>query len=93
MKRKKQIMVWVMAVSMVLLMTAVGSAQPAGKININKASVEELTQLKNVGDKFAQRIVEYREKNGPFKTPADIMKVKGIGSKIWELNKDRIVIK
>jgi competence protein ComEA len=65
----------------------------AGKVNINKASVDELMQLEKVGETYAQRIVEYREKNGPFKTPEDIMNVKGIGEKIFSLNKDRITVK
>jgi len=68
-------------------------AKESGKINVNKASVEELAQLDRVGTKYAQRIVEYREKNGPFKQPEDIMKVKGIGMKVWEVNKDRISVK
>ena len=62
------------------------------KVNLNTASVEELMQLKRIGPKLAARIVEYRENNGPFKKPEDIMKVKGIGPKTWELNKDRIAI-
>jgi competence protein ComEA len=61
-------------------------------ININTATVDQLTQLKRVGDAYAQRIVEYRETVGPFEKPEDIMKVKGIGKKTWEANKDRIVI-
>ena len=36
--------------------------------------------------------MEFRNKNGPFKKPEDIMKVKGIGFKTWELNKDLIVV-
>jgi len=64
-----------------------------GKININSAGVEELAKLDRVGEKYAQRIVEYRETNGPFEKPEDIMKVKGIGSKIWNANKDRIAVK
>ena len=64
-----------------------------GRININEATVEELAQLKNVGPGYAQRIVEYREENGAFEKPEDIMKVKGIGPKTWELNKDRIIVK
>lgn len=63
-----------------------------GKININTATVEELTQLKNIGPGYAQRIVQYREESGAFQKPEDIMKVKGIGQKTWELNKDRIIV-
>ena len=62
------------------------------KININTATVEQLMQLKRVGESYAQKIVAYRENMGPFKTPEDIMNVKGIGEKTWEANKDRIVI-
>jgi len=68
-------------------------AQNADKININQASVEEIAQLERVGPKYAQRIVQYREKNGPFEKPEDIMKVRGIGPKTWEINKDRITVK
>ena len=67
-------------------------AEDAGRINLNKASVAELTQLKRVGQKYAQRIVDYREKNGPFTKPEDVMNVQGIGSKTYELNKDLIIV-
>ncbi len=60
-------------------------------LNINSASVEQLAQLKGIGEIIAARIVEYRTKNGPFKTPEDIMKVKGIGQKTFERIKDLIV--
>ena len=43
------------------------------KININTASAEELENLKQVGPNYAIRIIEYREKNGPFEKPEDIM--------------------
>ena len=62
------------------------------KVNINTASVEQLMSLERVGAKYAQRIVEYRTTVGPFEKPEDIMKVKGIGKKTWEANKDRIVV-
>lgn len=62
------------------------------KININKATVQELEQLKGVGPKIAQKIVDYRDKNGPFKKPEDITLVQGIGPKILETNKDIIVV-
>lgn len=62
------------------------------KININKATVQELEQLKGVGPKIAQKIVDYREKNGPFKKPEDITLVQGIGPKILEENKELISV-
>ena len=61
-------------------------------VNINKADVETLATLEGIGKDRAQKIVEYREKNGPFQKPEDIMKVKGIGKKIFEKNKDFILI-
>ena len=68
------------------------SAKEMKKININKARVTELTQLKRIGPKIGKRIVEYRENYGPFVLPEDIMKVKGIGPKTFKLNKDRITV-
>ena len=64
-----------------------------GKININTAPLEELMKLKNIGQVYAERIIQYREQNGPFQNPEDITKVKGIGSKIYEINKDQITVK
>lgn len=64
----------------------------AGKININTATQKELVMLKNVGIKLAERIIEYRKDN-PFQKPEDIMKVKGIGQKVFDANKDVIVVK
>jgi competence protein ComEA len=62
------------------------------KININTATAEEIAQLKNIGTAYAMRIVEYRQENGPFEKPEDILKVKGIGEKTYELNKDKIIV-
>jgi competence protein ComEA len=65
-------------------------AQQQVKVNINKASVDELSTLKRIGPSYAQRIVDYRKQNGPFEKPEDIMKVRGIGIKTFEANKDFI---
>jgi len=61
-------------------------------IDINSASIEQLCEIPGVGKTIAQRIVKYREANGPFKTTADIQKVKGIGSKKFEKIKDLIAV-
>src|SRR5581483_11406720 len=53
----------------------------SGTININTASATDLQALPGVGAKTAQRIVEYRQKNGPFKKVEDLMNVRGIGEK------------
>ncbi len=77
----------------VLIFVAAGAAMAMDhKININTATVKELTQLDGVGDAIAKRIVEYRENAGPFKEPRDLMKVKGIGEKTFEKNKDKITV-
>lgn len=52
------------------------------KININTADVEQLTGIKGVGENIAERIVTYREENGPFRSVEDLAKVKGIGPKM-----------
>ena len=58
------------------------------KVNINTADQIELCTLKNIGEKYAERIIEYR-KGHKFKTPEEIMEVKGIGTKIYETNNNR----
>lgn len=54
---------------------------PASKVNLNSATVEQLTALPGVGEKLAGRIVEYRQKAGGFKAANELMNVVGIGEK------------
>jgi competence protein ComEA len=63
--------------------TALAAAKqaPAGKVNINTATAEQLSTVPGIGDKLATRIVEYRQKNGSFKTVQELMNVKGVGEK------------
>ena len=86
-----------MAVLVAVLIGLISVIQvPAGdveKININTATAKELMQLNGVGSKNAAKIIEYREKYGPFKTPEDIMQVSGIGQKTFEKNQGIIIIK
>lgn len=62
------------------------------KININTATKEELMTLKNVGESKALAIIEYRNKNGLFKTIDDLKNVSGIGDKLFESLKENITV-
>ena len=92
MKRTLVIVPVLLAVAVFFLSGISVHAGDAAKININKASAEELTQLKGIGPSTAAKIIEYRDKNGPFKSPEDITMVSGIGPKTYENNKDMIAI-
>jgi competence protein ComEA len=60
---------------------AAPKAAPAGKININTATAQQLETLPGVGAKLAARIVEYRQKAGGFKSAQELMNVQGVGEK------------
>src|SRR5258708_30378587 len=68
--------------ALVMCLVLAGSA--AAAVNVNTASKEELTSLKGVGDKRAQEIIDYRKKNGDFKSVDDLDKVPGIGPGIMK---------
>jgi competence protein ComEA len=61
-----------------------GPRSAAGKINLNSAGVEELGTLPRVGPVLAQRIVDWRQQHGPFKTVQELDAVDGIGPKLLE---------
>ena len=60
---------------------AAPAAQAAPALNLNAATVDQLETLPGIGRKTAERIIEYRTKNGGFKRIEDLMNVKGIGEK------------
>lgn len=62
------------------------------KININKATKEELTQIRGVGPVLAGRIISYREKYGHFRRAEEIKNIKGIGEKTYEKIKRDIAL-
>ena len=67
-------------------------AEYDGLININSANLEELKKISGVGDVKAQSIIEYREKNGGFKSIDEIKNIDGIGEKTFEKIKDKITL-
>lgn len=66
--------------------------QEVQRVSINTASLEELCTLPGIGKGTAQRILDYRNSEGLFQSPEDLMKVKGIGSAKFEKLKDLIVL-
>lgn len=63
-----------------------------GKININKASKDELMTLPGVGESRAESIIKFREKQGAFGSIEDIMQVSGIKEGLFEKIKDLITV-
>ena len=63
-----------------------------GRLNINAATAEELVELSGVGEKIAQRIINYRNEHGVFAQTEGLMLVPGIGEKTYENIKDQITV-
>ncbi len=83
----------VLAVCLMGLIVASGVyAGDVGKININTATAEQLTQLNGIGASHAAAIITYRQKNGPFQKPEDLMQVPRIGEKTFEKNRAMISV-
>lgn len=65
-------------------MAAEPASAPSGVVNINTGDAAQLALLPRIGEKAAQRIIEYRTEHGPFKKATDLMQVKGVGAKTFE---------
>ena len=68
------------------------AAPTTAVVNINTASAAELDSLPGIGAKTAARIIEYRQKNGPFKKIEELMNVRGVGEKNFLKLKDQISV-
>ncbi|MFL6233231.1 MAG: ComEA family DNA-binding protein [Thermoanaerobaculia bacterium] len=66
---------------------ALGAEARSRMVNVNSADASQLALLPRVGPSVAQRIVDYRKQNGPFKKAEDLMLVQGIGEKTFQLLK------
>ena len=76
-----------------VIMTDENTSTSSSVININTASESELEQLPGIGPSISSRIVEYRNKNGKFKSIEDIKNVTGVGDSKFEKIKDLIRVK
>jgi len=64
----------------------------AGPLDLNRATAQELEKLPGIGPVLAQRIVDWREKHGPFKSVDDLLAVPGIGPKTLENLRDKVTV-
>lgn len=62
------------------------------RVNINTDNIYELMQVEGIGEKTAQRIIEYRKENGNFEVIEDIMRVEGIGEKKFRIMKEQLFV-
>jgi competence protein ComEA len=72
--------------------TSAKSTTTTGIVNINTASAADLEGLPGIGAKTAARIIEYRQKNGPFKKVEELMNVRGVGEKNFLKLKPQITV-
>ncbi len=91
---KKQVSTWWLGVLPFLFCVSALCAGPEQdrKIDLNQATLEDLKDLPGIGTSTARRILEFREKNGPFERIEDLMNVRGIGEKKFLKLKDRITV-
>lgn len=77
-----------------LLLTALPGLAAEGKrvVNVNSADAAQLALLPRVGPSVAQRIIDFRKENGPFKSAEDLMLVQGIGEKTFQLLKPYVAV-
>jgi competence protein ComEA len=69
-----------------------GGAAYDGRVNINTATASELEKLPGIGPVRAAAIVDYRQKNGPFRALEDLAAVTGIGAKTLEALKEQVTL-
>lgn len=82
---RKQLSIGLLMLAALAVATGSMASAAEGKVNINTAGIEELSLLPRVGEVVASRIVEFREANGAFEATEDLMLVKGIGERTFEL--------
>jgi competence protein ComEA len=70
----------------------IGAGGRSAKVNLNQATVAQLDTLPGIGPAIAQRIVDWRTANGPFRSLSDLTKISGIGEKLVSGIRDAVVL-
>lgn len=83
---------WILIAALTLFTPAAFAADKQKVVNINNASASQLALLPRVGPSLSARIIEFREENGKFKSPADLMLVRGIGEKTFQLMEPYVAV-
>jgi competence protein ComEA len=91
-RRPQQIVAGLLVFVFLLAALPALGAETHKQVNVNSADASQLAMLPRVGPSVAQRIVDYRKQNGPFKKPEDLMLVQGIGEKTFQLLKPYVAI-
>ncbi|MED1802178.1 helix-hairpin-helix domain-containing protein [Brevibacillus porteri] len=81
------------SIGLVQSASSVSTTGASSAINLNMATVEELMSLPGIGEARAKAIMEYRTKQGPFRSADDLKQIEGIGEKMFARIKDRLVVK
>lgn len=68
------------------------AAEAKGKVNVNTADASQLALLPRVGPSLAKKILDFRKQNGPFKSTDDLMLVRGMGEKTYQLVKPYVAV-
>ena len=92
-KFRQRTRIWVIVSAFLFSLSwAMSAGAVEGKVDLNTASVKELQSLKGIGKILAERIVEYREKNGPFTSIDELKRTKGLGKTTFENIKGDITV-
>ena len=83
---------WILIATLALTAPAAFAAGKQKVVNVNEASASQLALLPRVGPSLSARIVEFRKENGQFKAPADLMLVRGIGEKTFQLMEPYVAV-
>ena len=88
--RMSKVVLMAFVFSLIAGSIAFAGDQDTGKVDINKATVNELAKLPGIGKKKAEAIVAYRNEKGKFNSVDDLKKIEGIGTKTFEKIKEHL---